>query len=40
LLVAHGAEVNAKDSAGRTPMSYVYGFQDIKELLRRHGGHE
>ena len=42
LLLAHGADVNAKKNKGVTPL-YVatqYGRKDMAEWLRQHGGHE
>ena len=35
LLIAKGAEVNAKDKRGRTPLVYAKG--EIANLLRKHG---
>jgi ankyrin repeat protein len=42
LLLANGAEVNAKDSNGWTPLHYAtsLGAKDMAELLRQHGGQE
>jgi ankyrin repeat protein len=47
LLLAHKAEVNTKDGRGLTPLSWVgyiggsHDFhEDMRELLRQHGGHE
>jgi ankyrin repeat protein len=42
LLLAHGAEVNAKSKKGYSPLrvALIQGHKDIVELLRRHGGHE
>jgi len=48
-LLAHGADVNAKDNDGKTPLGFLsmrsrshqfYRHQDIADLLRQHGGHE
>ena len=41
LLMAHGADVNAKNNAGKTPLWYVTvggSVGDVAELLRQHGG--
>jgi ankyrin repeat protein len=37
-----GAEVNAKDDIGRTPLhqTAVFDHKDAAEVLRQHGGHE
>jgi ankyrin repeat protein len=42
LLLANGAEVNAKDGVGWTPMHAAaeHGQDGIAELLRQHGGHK
>jgi ankyrin repeat protein len=42
LLLAHGADFNAKDNIGLTPLhdATKSGNEDIVELMRQHGGHE
>ncbi len=42
LLLAKGADVNAKDDGGETPLDAAVnnGHKDVAELLRQHGGHE
>ena len=41
-LLAHGADVNAKDAQGDTPLHYAEELneKDMVELLHQHGGHE
>jgi len=42
LLLAHGADVNAKDDKGKTPLDVAIKSEqsnkEIIELLRKHGG--
>ena len=38
LLIAEGADVNAKDSFSITPLNYTIGHPEIVDLLRKHGG--
>ena len=40
LLLDHGADIHAKDNAGRIPLDQMLqnGRQDLAEVLRRHGG--
>ncbi len=40
LLIAKGADVNAKDKDGETPLDEAINFEEteITELLRKHGG--
>jgi ankyrin repeat protein len=40
LLIAHGADINARDNAGRNPIDQMLqnGRRDLAEVLRRHGG--
>ena len=40
LLIANGADVNAKDKYGRTPLDWavMLGKPEIADLLRKHGG--
>jgi ankyrin repeat protein len=42
LLMDKGADVNAKDNNGKTPLREAlnHGFKDIAKLLHQHGGHE
>jgi ankyrin repeat protein len=39
LLITEGANVNARDGAGRTPLSYAKeeGHTEIAEMLLKHG---
>ena len=39
LLIAKGADINAKDNSGRTPLNLAKN-DDVKELLRKHGAKE
>jgi len=40
MFIAKGADVNAKDGSGLTPLYYAskYGHKDAAELLRNNGG--
>ena len=40
LLVGNGADINAQNNEGRTPVDEMLqnGLEDLAELLRRHGG--
>jgi ankyrin repeat protein len=40
LLIVKGADINAKDSNGKTPLNYVEEEKntDLATLLRKHGG--
>jgi ankyrin repeat protein len=42
LLLAKGADANAKTNDGKTPLNFAaeHGKKDVIELLRQHGGHE
>lgn len=40
LLIAHGADINARDNAGHNPIDQVLqnGRRDLGEVLRQYGG--
>jgi ankyrin repeat protein len=38
ILLAHGADVNAKDNSGKTPLQLAKRRKDVAGLLRLHGG--
>ena len=38
LLIANGADVNAKVNDGRTPLDWAKSYPEIADLLRKHGG--
>ena len=40
LLIANGADVNATDDGGKTPLDSVFGYLELEivDLLRKHGG--
>jgi ankyrin repeat protein len=38
LLITNGADVNAKDEEGRTPLDMAKRHPGIADLLRKHGG--
>ncbi|MDP6307252.1 MAG: ankyrin repeat domain-containing protein, partial [Verrucomicrobiota bacterium] len=38
LLIANGADVNAKDGDGFTPLDLATNNKEIADLLRKHGG--
>jgi len=42
LLLAKGADVNAKDKHRRAPLFFANhkGHNEVAQLLRQHGGHE
>ena len=42
VLLANGADVNARDGLGHSPfyIAKIYDLRDLMELLRRYGGHE
>jgi ankyrin repeat protein len=42
LFIAHGADINAKDSRGQTPLQYAKkkGHTEIVKLLKKHGAKE
>ena len=38
VLIAKGADVNAKDDDGDTPLLYAYSHLEIANILLKHGG--
>jgi ankyrin repeat protein len=38
LLIANGADVNAKDNESRTPLDEAKRWPSVADLLRKHGG--
>ena len=38
LLIAKGADLNAKDTFSTTPLDYTKRHPEIADLLRKHGG--
>jgi ankyrin repeat protein len=38
LLIAKGADVNAKDDDDKTPLEAAEDYPEIADLLRKHGG--
>ena len=38
LLIANGADVNAKNNCGKTPLDWAAGKKETANLLRKHGG--
>jgi ankyrin repeat protein len=38
LLIAEGAEVNAKHIGGLTPLDFASANKEIADILRKHGG--
>ena len=38
LLIAKGADLNAKDNDGETPVDYAIRKEELADLLRKHGG--
>ena len=38
LLIANGADVNAKNNGGKTPLDWAAWKKEIAKLLRKHGG--
>lgn len=40
LLLRRGADPNTRSQAGRTPLGEAWGDEEMKALLRRHGGRQ